>query len=183
MKHQWTIRGWATVAVAVWLAGCDGGANEALTQWMAEQRATVQPRVEPVAEPKPYVPQAFTQAVDLSPFSDEKLSRSLREESSPGASSALLAAELSRRKEPLEALPLDTMAMVGLMDRKGQKVALIRANNLLYQVRRGNYLGQNYGRITNITDTQVVLREIVQDAAGEWIERTASLELLEGTGK
>ena len=90
---------------------------------------------------------------------------------------------MNRRKEPLEALPLDTMVMVGLLDRRGQKVALVRANNLLYQVRVGNYLGQNYGRILGITEGEIKLREIVQDAAGEWIERMTSLELQEGTGK
>lgn len=171
------------LAAALMLTACDGGPDHDLTQWMADQRATVKPKVEPVSEPKPYVPQAFTQAADLSPFSDDKLTRSLKEEGASGATSALLAAEQNRRKEPLEALPLDTMAMVGLLDRQGQKVALVRANNLLYQVRRGNYLGQNFGRITGITDTQIVLREIVQDAAGEWVERTTSLDLQEGSGK
>jgi type IV pilus assembly protein PilP len=54
---------------------------------------------------------------------------------------------------------------------------------LLYQVRVGNYLGQNYGRITRITETELGLREIVQDAAGEWIERPATLELQERSKK
>lgn len=173
----------AAVAAALLLAACDGGPDQDLTQWMADQRSNAKPKVEPVSEPKPYVPQAFTQAANLSPFSDDKLTRSLKEEGASGATSALLIAEQNRRKEPLEALPLDTMAMVGLLDRQGQKVALVRANNLLYQVRRGNYLGQNFGRITGITDTQIVLREIVQDAAGEWVERTTSLDLQEGSGK
>ncbi len=180
-RSPWQVM--TALAAALMLTACDGGPDHDLTQWMADQRATVKPKVEPVSEPKPYVPQAFTQAADLSPFSDDKLTRSLKEEGASGATSALLAAEQNRRKEPLEALPLDTMAMVGLLDRQGQKVALVRANNLLYQVRRGNYLGQNFGRITGITDTQIVLREIVQDAAGEWVERTTSLDLQEGSGK
>jgi type IV pilus assembly protein PilP len=54
-------------------------------------------------------------------------------------------------------------------------------DNLLYQVRLGNYLGQNYGRIQKISETEIVLREIVQDSAGEWIERTATLQLQEGS--
>lgn len=183
MSQRFTSHVLAALSAVMLLAACDGGPGEDLTQWMADQRSTVKPRVDPVSEPKPYVPQVFTQTGDLSPFSDDKLSRSLKEEGASGASSALLAAEQNRRKEPLEALPLDTMAMVGLLDRQGQKVALVRANNLLYQVRRGNYLGQNFGRITGITETQIVLREIVQDAAGEWVERSTSLELQEGSGK
>ena len=171
------------VALVAALTGCGGSGQQELADWMTGQRNTVKPNVEPVSEPKPYVPQAFTDQAELSPFSEEKLSRSFRDEASTAAASGLLAAEVNRRKEPLEALPLDTMTMVGLMDRRGQTVALVRANNLLYQVRPGNYLGQNYGRVTRITENQITLREIVQDAAGEWIERMSTLELQEGTGK
>ena len=55
----------------------------------------------------------------------------------------------------------------------------MKVDSLLYQVRPGNYLGQNYGRVTKINETEVTLREIVQDAVGEWIERTATLQLQE----
>ena len=69
--------------------------------------------------------------------------------------------------------------MVGSLNRNGQPVALVTVDKLLYQVRVGNYLGQNYGRITRISETELGLREIVQDAAGEWIERVATLQLQE----
>jgi type IV pilus assembly protein PilP len=71
--------------------------------------------------------------------------------------------------------------MVGSLTKAGQPVALVRVDNLVYQVRAGNYLGQNYGRVTKVTETSIALREIVQDAAGEWIERTATLQLTEGS--
>ena len=86
---------------------------------------------------------------------------------------------MARRKEALEAFPLDSMAMVGTMNRNGQPVALLKVDKLLYKVRVGEYLGLNYGRITGINESEVALREIVQDAAGEWIERAASLQLQE----
>ena len=69
--------------------------------------------------------------------------------------------------------------MVGSVNQVGQPVALLKIDALLYQVKVGSYLGQNYGRITKISETEVALREIVQDAAGEWIERTATLQLQE----
>ncbi len=69
--------------------------------------------------------------------------------------------------------------MVGTIIRAGTPVALVKVENLIYQVRPGNYLGQNYGRITKVGETEVVMREIVQDAAGEWIERVATLQLQE----
>jgi type IV pilus assembly protein PilP len=91
----------------------------------------------------------------------------------------LLVAELARRREPLEAFPLDSMTMVGSVAKQGTPYALLSVDKLLYQVRPGDYLGQNYGRINKITETEIVLREIVQDAAGEWIERAAKLQLQE----
>jgi type IV pilus assembly protein PilP len=68
---------------------------------------------------------------------------------------------------------------VGSVARSGRPYALLRVDNLLYQVTVGDHLGQNYGRVTKIDETEVTLREIVQDAAGEWIERNASLQLQE----
>jgi type IV pilus assembly protein PilP len=52
-------------------------------------------------------------------------------------------------------------------------------DKLLYQVFPGNYIGQNYGKIISVTDGELILREIVQDAAGEWVERQTSLQLQE----
>ena len=71
------------------------------------------------------------------------------------------------------------MAFVGSLVKDGLPVALVKVDNLLYQVKLGNHLGQHYGRVTKIVETEVSLREIVQDAAGEWIERTATLQLQE----
>jgi type IV pilus assembly protein PilP len=71
------------------------------------------------------------------------------------------------------------MSMVGSVAKQAQPVALLRVDNLLYQVKPGDHIGQNYGRITKITETQIVLRELVQDAAGEWIERASTLQLQE----
>lgn len=154
--------------------------SEDLAQWMAEQRRITKPKVTPISEPKKYVPLAYSEGASFDPFSSDKLTQALRREAGPGSSGALLVApELNRRKEPLEAFPLDVMAMVGSLDRSGQRVALVRVDNLLHQVRLGNYLGQNYGRINKISENELVLREIVQDAAGEWIERNTVLQLQE----
>ena len=169
-------------AVAIVLAGCGTSEHDELQQWMAQQRAQTRPKVEPIPEPKKFTPQAYTQENAFDPFSNQKLTQALKRETTQSTSSAaLLAPELARRKEPLEGYPLDTVVMVGSLVKKGQPVALVRVDKLLYQVRPGNYLGQNYGKITKVGETEVVLREIVQDAAGEWIERNATLQLQEGS--
>jgi type IV pilus assembly protein PilP len=169
---------WLGVAAAG-LSGCMGSEQEDLQRWMAEQRAQVRPSVPPITEPKKFTPQAYTEASAFEPFNMQKLTQALRRDSNQPSTSGLIAPELARRKEALEAFPLDSMAMVGSMNRNGQPVALVTVDKLLYQVRVGNYLGLNYGRITRISETELALREIVQDAAGEWIERVATLQLQE----
>ena len=170
-----------SLAAAAGLAGCGSSDSEEVQKWMQEQRAQTKPRVQPIPEPKKFTPQAYTQEAAVEPFSNQKLAVALKRDQAQGGSStaALLAPELNRRKEPLESFPLDAMSMVGSLAKQGQPVALVKVDNLLYQVRPGNYLGQNYGRITKVGETEVVLRELVQDAAGEWVERVATLQLQE----
>ena len=167
------------VCTAFLLSAC-GASDQELQSWMTEQRNQSRSRIERIPEPTKFSPQAYTQEGSVEPFSNQKLTQALKRDSTQATvNTALLTPELARRKEPLEASPLDSVAMVGSLIKVGQPVALVRVDNLLYQVRVGNYLGQNYGRITKVTETGLSLREIVQDAAGEWIERTATLQLQE----
>ena len=158
------------------LAGCAGDQDE-LTQWMEQQKREVKPNVEPLSPPKRFIPQPYAALSAVEPFSTQKLTVALKQEARQPNS--LLSTELNRRKEPLEAYPLDSMSMVGSVTKSGRPYALLRVDNLLYQVKAGDYLGQNFGKITKISETDVTLREIVQDAAGEWIERTSALQLQE----
>lgn len=174
------IRFCVLLSVVLLVSACMGSQDDDLVQWMSEQKAQTKPNVVPISEPKKFKPESYTQVSEVEPFSREKLTQALRRDSSQLASNgALVAPELARRKEPLEAFPLDAMALVGSLVRAGQPVALVKVDALLYQVRPGNYLGQNYGRVTKISETEVTLREIVQDAVGEWIERTSTLQLQE----
>jgi len=182
MTRRFHALGWfVTMIAAGALSGCARDDNEELARWMQDLRGRTQPKVEPISEPVRFVPQAYQSEGATSPFDREKLTAALRRASgAANPNQTLLTPELNRRKEPLEAEPLDAIAMVGLLDQKGQRVALVKVNNLLYQVKVGNYLGQNYGRITRITESEINLREIVQDGTGEWIERQAALQLQEG---
>jgi len=161
---------------ALGLAACAGDEDE-LSQWMEQQKREVKPSVEPLSAPKKFNPQAYLALGQVEPFSTQKLAVALKQEARQPNS--LLAAEINRRKEPLEAYPVDSMAMVGSVVRNGRPYALLRVDNLLYQVKPGDYLGQNYGKIIQISETNVAYREIVQDAAGEWIERNSALQLQE----
>jgi type IV pilus assembly protein PilP len=163
------------------LFGCGSSGDAELRQWMSELRATTKPRVTPLAEPKQFLPQSYSSDSGIEPFNSLKLTQALRKDSTQlAANAALIAPEMSRRKEPLEAYPLDIMTMVGNLNKKGVPTALLRVDKLLYQVRIGNYVGQNYGKIIRIDENSIQLREIVQDATGDWIERAATLDLQEG---
>jgi type IV pilus assembly protein PilP len=166
----------APAAAALLLAACSANQEE-LRGWMDQQRREAKPSVTPLEAPKKFEAQVYGSVAAVDPFSTQKLSVAIKQEARQPNS--LLAAELNRRKEPLEAYPLDSMSMVGSVARGAQPFALLRVDNLLYQVKVGDYLGQNYGRVTRIAESEVTLREIVQDAAGEWIERPASLQLQE----
>ena len=170
-------RGWLwPVLAAALFAACSADHDE-LRAWMEQQRREVKPNVSALQPPKKFDPQPYTAGQAVDPFSNQKLTVALKQEARQPNS--LLSAQLNRRKEPLEAYPLDSMGMVGSVNKQGQPFALLRVDNLLYQVKVGDYLGQNYGRITRIGETEIALREIVQDAAGEWIERPAALQLQE----
>ena len=167
-------RGVPAVLVVLLASGCAQGFDE-LQGWIDSERRSAQPRVKPLQPPRQFNPEPYEGMQAVDPFSAQKLSVAVRQEAAQPNSA--IAAELSRRKEPLEAFPLDTMTMVGSLSRQGRSVALLRVDNLLHMVKQGDYLGQNYGRVTKVDETRVEVRELVQDAAGEWVTRSAVLHL------
>lgn len=181
MKRAW-IAACCLLPLTVLLSACGDAVDDDLSTWMAEQRAQTRPRVPPLSAPKQFTPADYTQASAVDPFSAEKLTQALqRDTTRTTVNTTLLAPELVRRKEPLEAFPLDTLSMVGSLQKDGRPVALVKVGTLLYQVRVGEYVGQNYGRVMAITETQTRIREVVQDPGGDWVERNASLQLQEIT--
>ena len=172
------MRRWLTIAAVavVALAGCGGESHQDLRAWMAAQGANVKGKLEPLPQMKPYEPFAYN-AFDLpDPFKPRKI------EPSKGASK--LAPDLVRRKEPLESYPLESLNMVGTLEKGKAVYALVRTPDKdLYQVRQGNYLGQNYGVIIGVTDGEIRLKELVQDGAGDWTERSSALQLIQSDAK
>jgi len=177
MNHTKTLLGVSLVAL---LSACGNSSSDDIQQWIAAERDQARPRVVPIPEPKQFVPEQYRNNDAVEPFSSLKLTLALKRDASQTTSNAkLVAPELARRKEHLEEFPIDTMSMVGSLVKAGQPVALVKVENLLYQVKLGSYLGQNYGKVTKITETELSLREIVQDSGGEWVERVATLQLQE----
>lgn len=170
--------------VVMALGACAGSEQEELGAWMQQERNSIKPDVKPLPEPTKFEPYSYGGERFVEPFSSEKLASILKSgQSLTAEKSALIEPELNRRKQPLEAFPLDTMKMVDSLNKGGKLVGLVKVDSLLYQVAPGNYLGQNFGRILKVEENQIVMREIVQDAAGEWIERPAALQLQEESSK
>lgn len=156
------------------LAGCSSG-NDEIQVWMDDQSKQVKSRVDPIIAPTKFVPQPYQNDGAIDPFSSGKMIGTGKAEAKQ--SNAMLDQESRRRREPLESYPLDAIKMVGSLSKKGQPYALLKADNLLHHVKVGDYIGQNFGKIIQITETEITLREIVQDASGEWIERNSSLRI------
>lgn len=161
------------------LAGCTGEDHQDLKTWMDESAQGLKGQVKPLPEIKPTVIVAYEAGALMDPFSPQKA----EPERKKGAGGGGLTPDLDRRKEPLEQYPLDSLTMVGLLEQGRVTYALIRADSTLHRVRAGNYMGQNFGVITGINEDGIALKEIVQDADGEWVERTSTLQMQEQEAK
>jgi type IV pilus assembly protein PilP len=162
-----------TIAVLA-LAGCAGEQHGDLAQWVKDQDNLPRPRIEPLPEVKPF--EVFAYEADkegmLDPFRPRKI------EPPKQTATGGLQPDLNRRKEPLEAYPIESLKMVGTLAQQKDVFALVKTpDNNLFRVKRGNFLGQNFGLIMEITEAEVKLKEIVQDSGGDWVERMSSLQL------
>jgi type IV pilus assembly protein PilP len=165
------------IALAILLlAGCAGEEIQELETWVKEADSMPRPRIEPLPEVKPFEAFAYTADKDgmLDPFRPKKIEAPKQ---SPGSG---IKPDLNRAREPLEAYPLENLRMVGTLAQSREVYAIVKSpDNNLFRVRKGNYLGQNFGLITGIDEASVQLKEIVQDGLGEWSERGSTLQLQE----
>ncbi|HMM47205.1 MAG TPA: pilus assembly protein PilP [Thiobacillaceae bacterium] len=161
----------AGIMIALALAGCAGDGTDDLRVFVAESGRDMQGKIDPLPEVKVYEPFTYD-AFDLpDPFKPRKLAT---------GGGGGVQPDLTRPREPLETFSLETLKMVGMVSKKGTIHAVIKTpDNTVYHIRKGNYAGQNYGLVTGISDSEVTLREIIQDSAGDWSERISTLILQE----
>jgi type IV pilus assembly protein PilP len=155
------------------LASCGGEKYSDLKQFVKEADALPRGRIPPLPDVKPYEPFTYDAYNLLDPFKPRKIEP-------PKGAGGTLQPDLARRKEPLEAYPLENLQMVGTLQQGKTTYALIKTpDNNLFRVKPGNYMGQNFGLIGEITESSIQLKEIVQDSAGDWTERTSNMTLIE----
>lgn len=162
----------APILLILGLASCSSDQNEDLKQFVNDSGKDLRGKVEPLPEIKPYEPFTYDAFELQDPFKPRKLL--------PSKGGGGLQPDLNRPKGPLENYPLENLSMVGMLQKDKHTYAIIKTpDNTLYRVIVGNYIGQNFGLITKVTESEVNLKEIVQDSTGDWTERESSLQLQE----
>jgi type IV pilus assembly protein PilP len=164
-------------ALVLALAGCGGEQHADLREFVKKSDDLPRGRIPPLPEVQPYEPFTYN-AYDLTdPFKP----RQIQPPKAAAVAGGIKPPDPNRRKEPLEAYPLENLKMVGTLQQKKDIYALVRTpDNRLFRVRPGNFVGQNFGRITEISESGIKLKELVQDSGGEWKEEDRSLLLQEG---
>lgn len=160
---------------SVLLAGCAGEEFQDLRDFVQNAGADLRGKIPPPPEVKPYEPFAYDNADNLQdPFKPRK------PESRLAGRPGLNQPDMDRPKEALEEFPLEGLKMVGYLSQNKVAYAVIRApDGKLHRVRVGNYVGMNFGLIKEVSETEVLVQETVQDSAGDWSERMSSLQLVE----
>ncbi|MCL2871996.1 MAG: pilus assembly protein PilP [Betaproteobacteria bacterium] len=171
MKKWYFILG--CLPLSLLLAGC-GEPNSDLRTWMNEQGKGMRGKIEPIPEVQEYEPFTYDAGKLQDPFFPRKIDTQ-PEKGDP---------RNGHKPEPLEAYSLDGLKMVGTLSRDKVMYALIQAPGKdVYQVSVGNYMGQDYGKIISITETEIQLRELVQDGTGDWTDRSNTVHLVESEKK
>jgi type IV pilus assembly protein PilP len=158
------------------LFGCGADLQE-IDRWMAAEERKLPRSIEPLPQVKPFTPFVYAGTDLPEPFKPRKLSTN----APTVCKSCGIQTSQTRRREPLEAYSIEQLKMVGTLQRGKEMIALVRAERSIFQVRKGNYLGQNYGLITDVLEGEIKIKEIVPDSQGELVEREGSLQLIEDT--
>jgi type IV pilus assembly protein PilP len=166
------------VVMPIVLAACGGGGVQEVQQWMDRVKQETRPSIPKLVEPKDFIPYTYDKKDELDPFNPAKLQSALAK-MNPGSAHGIRP-DLDRRKEALEAFPLDALKMVGTLTEGPNHYALLEADSKgVYQVKAGNYVGQNFGLVTKVNADSIEIKEIYLDSGGDWAERTQKLELQE----
>jgi len=164
---------------ALLLSGCGDSDVQEVRAWMKQTDAQAHVAVQPLAEPKTFIPFAYASADAIDPFNPNKLLAELARAARISGGKGGLKPDMDRPKELLESYPLDTIKMVGTVQKGGVIYGLLQIDRSVHQVRTGQHIGQNFGLITSVTEGAVNIKEIVQDPTGDWVERISKLELQE----
>ncbi|NJD24415.1 MAG: pilus assembly protein PilP [Betaproteobacteria bacterium] len=167
------------IALCGVLGACGGDDHAELKAWMAESTKDMRGNIPKLPEVKPYEPVPYDVEALVDPFKASKIEPDAKARQGEGKGGAFQpdfeAREL--RNSLLEKYPIESLKMIGYLNVGRKPIAVIQVEDKVKQVKVGDYLGLDFGMVTKIGDQEVVLRELIQDSAGDWSERTSSLYL------
>ncbi|MGD9592458.1 MAG: pilus assembly protein PilP, partial [Candidatus Berkiella sp.] len=132
--------------------------------------------IEPLPEVKPYETFTYSDTNLRSPF----MPSSPVEVAKNIVSDNGIHPDTNRRKEPLESFPLDSLRMMGTLEKNGKRWAIVEdTDGIVHRITKGNFIGQHDGKVEAITEEKVLITEIIPDGSGGWRERKASLALVD----
>ena len=160
-----------TSVTAIALSGCAQSTDDVYAYIEQAKSATVG-SVPPLPQFKPYESFAYSAAELRDPFV-----ATLPEEEEESDKN-ILSPDKTRPRQPLEAFPLDTLRMVGVLEQGDNMWRLIEdPKQVVHRIKVGNYMGQNEGHVTGISESEIFLVEIIPDGVGGYIERDASIAI------
>jgi len=165
----------ATLAatLSLGLTACGGEENVELQGYVNEIKAKQKGRIPPLPKPQAFEIFTYNDAGLRNPFVATV-------EIQAAESNNGLKPNMQREREVLEQFAIGSLKMMGSLEKNSQRWALIKASDgTLYRVTKGQHIGKNNGRIINITENQLELKEIVPDGLGGWIERMTTLAVSE----
>lgn len=160
------------------LGACGGTEHADIKKWMDGESKGMKVKVEKIDEPKKFAAQKYESDKAMDPFNNAKIAQ-LTDDKKGAAKGGGLKPDFDRPKEVLEAFPLENLKMVGMMQQKNAFFGIVKAEANLHRVKVGNYMGQSFGIVTGITESEITLKELVQDGGGDWVERVSILQLQE----
>lgn len=164
--------------LAAMLSGCGQDMSD-LEQYAMEVKSRTSRNIEPIPQIKTFEPFTYEANERRDPFQPLLKSRDEALAAGGGGQGAVRP-DVNRPREPLEEFPLDSLRMVGTISMQKRAYALIRAPDaVVHRVSVGDHLGQNYGKITAISETEIVLMEIIPDGFGGWMQRPATVALVQ----
>jgi type IV pilus assembly protein PilP len=167
------------VALCGLMGACSGGDHDDLKQWMAENTKDMRGHIPKLPEVKPYEPVPYEVEGTLDPFKSNKIEPESKYKQLAGKGGAFQPDFEARevRNSLLEKYPIESLKMIGYLNVNKRPMAVIQVEDKVKQVKVGDYIGLDFGMVTQISDTEVQLRELIQDSAGDWTERKSSLYL------
>jgi len=157
------------IITMVILSACSSEQDD-LAAWTSQIKAKTVTKSVTVPELKEYINLPYTASNMVSPFSLLRVVSAVLETPPDG----------DRPKEPLESIPLENISFIGLLKQDTKLKGMVKIEGKVYQVSLGNHIGQNYGKVVEIKDNGLTVKELIKDGENKWIEKIITLPLQEG---